>query len=65
MAKITRPETIIEVGLSGWHTRKVVLTFSTGMVKQSDGKFSVEMSKTTTTKLINALRSQRKRKRVK
>lgn len=63
--KITRPETIIEVGIEGYYTRKVMLTFSAGMVEQKDGTFIVKMSKGTTTKLINALKSQRKRKRIK
>jgi hypothetical protein len=64
MPRITRPETIIDVDVDGWHVRKVCLTFKQNFVKEQNGDIRVVLTKSQTTQLINALKSQRKRKGV-
>lgn len=62
MPTITRPETIIEVGVDGWHNPKIRLVFKQNFVKEENGDIKVLMTKKQTTQLINALKSQRARK---
>ncbi len=70
MPKITRPETLIEVGLDhhycGSPNRKVRLTFKMPIIKRNpDGSVSVDLDKRQTTQIIRAMKSQRRRKGVK
>lgn len=67
MPKITEPETIMEVGVDPYYSggpRRVMLTFDRKIVTEKDGKISVKLTKRQTTQLVNALKSQRKRKGV-
>ena len=68
MPKITRPETLIEVGVKyeGHAHKKVAMTFKRSMVKITiSGDVEVVMDKRQTTQVIKALKSQRRRKHVK
>lgn len=65
MVQITRPETIIDVSVEGYYDRKVKLKFKKNFIKEENGDITVSMTKKQTTKLINALKSQRKRKGLK
>lgn len=65
MPKITRPETLIDVGVDGWYNPKVRLIFKKNFVVEENGDIKVLLTKKQTTKLIAALKSQRKRKNVK
>ena len=68
MPKITRPETLIEVGVKyeGHAHKKVAMTFKKSMVKvASNGDVEIALDKRQTTQIIKALKSQRRRKHVK
>ena len=65
MPKLTREETIIDIGLDGWYNPKVCITFKKGFLQEENGDIKVKLTKKQTTQFINALKSQRKRKNVK
>lgn len=70
MARITQPETIMEVGVSPYYftegsPRRVEITFMKYIAKiDENGKVTVKLTKQQTTQLINSLKTQRKRKGV-
>ena len=66
MVQITRPQTIINVNVDRyWSPKKVQLRFVKEFIEvDGAGNLTVLLTRTQTTQLINALKSQRKRKGV-